>query len=135
MNSPRRLGHTAIAVLHQGAWALVIVLLASPPVHRMQRACVLANGWPQPQMGERGSLRALMDAIVFMSPCKGKVVYCRLPRPAQMLSAGFYWPISLPLEENWRCRGEGPGSGCDPFAGSQGCIFKHADKINALFDY
>jgi len=33
-------------------------------------------------MGKEGSLRALMDAIVFMSPCKGKVVYRRLPRPA-----------------------------------------------------
>ncbi|KAG7224962.1 hypothetical protein INR49_014878 [Caranx melampygus] len=60
-----------------------------------------ATSRPQPQMNEEGSLRVLMDAIVFMSPCKGKVVYCRLPRPAQMLSAGFYWPISLPLEENW----------------------------------
>lgn len=59
-----------------------------------------AASQPQPQMGKEGSLRALMDAIVFMSPCKGKVVYCRLPRLAQKLSAGFYQPISLPVEEN-----------------------------------
>lgn len=55
---------------------------------------------PQPHMDKESSLRALMNAIVFMSPCEGKVIYCWLPRLAQKLSVGFYWPISLPLEEN-----------------------------------
>lgn len=77
MNSSWQPGRTAAVVLRQGAWVLIIVSLASFPVH-WKNSVGSVSSQTQSQLNGR-DLQRLIGACPFWFPCVGQLIYESVP--------------------------------------------------------